>query len=329
MKKTDLYAFFKTYGNHSMAYTGLEPHMQHFVLDDIGYIAHSEYKHWFWARKGRQIVVADPVCSPEHYRKMVTCFIKKYPRVLFVQSSRKFAEVLHSMGFQVNEFGYETDIPIEGFSLKGKYRAKLRQWQNKCKREGLVVEEVSFNDYPKPDDISQLSQEWLKNKSGEGLGLLFRPLRLENEQDVRYFMGFIDGKLMGFSVFDPMYSGDKIIAYYHNLDRISDDAPHGTSASIILAAIDVFEKESVEYIALGMSPMKLQKAQEWELSGFHKFTRQSFWYAFEKLNFIYPFKGNASHKKKFHGITKPVYFSGTEGTSLREVFVMLKAIGML
>lgn len=332
MQKTqepDLYAYFKAYGTHCMAYTGFEPCMQHFVVDGIGYIAHSEYSHWLWARKARQIVVADPVCSPENYQKLVSRFLEKYPQALFLQASRSFAEVLHDMGLQVNEFGYETDIPVENFNLKGKYRAKLRQWQNKCNREGLVVKEESFTGYPDKKAIEDLSNEWLKHKSGEGLGVLFRPLRLQDELDVRYFMGFIDNKLIGFAVFDPIYSGGKIIAYYHNMDRIADSAPHGTSVSIILAAIETFKKEDVKYVALGMSPLKLHERQLWELSGFHAFTRKSFWYAFEKLNFIYPFKGNASHKKKFNGEVKPVYLSGTKGTNLWEVFLMLKAIGMI
>jgi len=329
MQHNDLYVFFKLYGNHCMAYTGFEPHMQHFVLNKIGYIAHSEYKHWLWAREGRQIVVGDPVCAPENYRQIVSRFIEKYPQVLFVQASRAFAEVLHEMGLQVNEFGYETDILIEDFNLKGKYRAKLRQWQNKCNREGLTVREVSVSDYPDKKEIENLSKEWLKHKSGEGLGLLFRPLRLKNEQDVRCFMGFVANKLVGLAVFDPIYSANKVIAYYHNLDRIANEAPHGTSASIILASIEAFKEDGVQYVSLGMSPLKLHRKQLWELPGFHRFTRKAFWYAYEKLKFIYPFQGNASHKKKFNGEMKPVYLSGTKGTSLWEVFLMLKAIGML
>lgn len=329
MKNADLYAYFKEYGNHSMAYTGLEPDMQHFILEGIGYIAYSEYRHWLWARGGRQIVIADPICSPENYTEIINQFIKKNPNVLFVHSSLEFAKVLQKMGFEVNEFGYETNIVIDGFNLKGKHRAKLRQWQNKCTREGLEVTETTFSTYPKPEEIEQLSRDWLKNKKGESLSILTRPLRLKDEQDVRYFIGCQNNKLIGFAVFDPIYSAGKVIAYYHNLDRISDSAPHGTSASIILAAIEIFKEENIEYVALGMSPMSLRKAQAWELSGFNTFTRKSFWYAFEKLNFLYPFKGNASHKKKFFGETKPVYFSGTKGTNLWEVFLLLKAMGML
>jgi len=324
-----LYAFFKAYGNHCMAYTGLEPGIQHFVVDNMGYIAHSEYKHWLWARKSRQIVICDPVCTPKHQTEITRRFIKKYPLALFVGVSREFAKVLQSLGLQVNEFAHETNIPLENFNLKGKYRAKLRQWQNKCKREGLIIKEVSFADYPNQQEILDLSKEWLKHKHGEDLGLLFRPLRLKDEQDTRRFMAFINDKLVGIAIFDPIYFDGKTIAYYHNIDRIADQAPHGTSASIILAAIEIFKKEGVEYVALGMSPLKLHEKQLWELPGFHRFTRKSFWYAFEKLNFLYPFQGNASHKKKFNGETVPVYLSGTKGTNLWEVFLMLKAIGML
>lgn len=329
MKKNDLYAYFKAYGSHCMAYTGLEPHMQHFILDDIGYIAHSEYKHWLWSRKGRQIVIADPVCSPEHYQEIVTQFLDKYPHVLFIQASQVFSKILHDMGLQVNEFGFETDILLKDFNLKGKYRAKLRQWQNKCNREGLSVREVPFSNYPDKEEINNLSKEWLSHKGGEELGLLVRPLRLKNEQDVRHFMGFINNKLIGLAVFDPVYYDGKIIAYYHNIDRIASIAPHGTSASIILGAIEIFKREGVQYVSLGMSPLKLMEAQKWEFAGFHTFTRQAFWFSFEKLNFLYPFQGNTSHKKKFNGKTKPIYFSGTDGTSLWHVFIMLKAIGIL
>ncbi len=329
MHNSDLYAFFKSYGSHCMAYTGFEPGIRHFLVDGLGYVAHSEYRHWLWARKPRQIVICDPVCAPEHYREVASRFLEKYPQVLFVGVSRKFAEVLQGLGLQVNEFAHETDIPVKDFNLKGKYRAKLRQWQNKCKREGLSVSEVSFSDYADKQEIEKLSKQWLKHKHGENLGLLFRPLRMEKERDVRQFMAFIENKLVGFAVFDPIYSDGKIIAYYHNIDRISDDAPHGTSASIILAAIEVFKKEGIDYIGLGMSPLKLHERQLWELPGFHRFTRKAFWYAFQRLNFLYPFQGNASHKKKFHGITKPVYLSGSNGNNLWEVFIMLKAIGML
>lgn len=325
---SELFSFLREYGRHSMAYTSLEPSFKYFLLDDIGYIAYISYKHWLFARKERQIVLADPVCDSKHYSEIVDRFIERFPNVIFVQSSKRFAKVLDKKAFQVNQFGIETEILINEFDLKGKLRAKLRQWRNKCEREGVEVKELSIEQCQNIDEIKALSETWLESKGGAEFGFLVRPLRFEKETDVRYFWAFKDNKLIAFATFDPMYSKGKIVGYYHNIDRLGENAPHGTSALIVLKAIEVFKQEEVEFVSLGMSPLYLQRGMALEFNH-HHFTRKAFWYAFEKLNFLYPFKGNASHKNKFNGEKKPVYISSTNGTGLLEVFRMMKAIGIL
>ncbi len=325
-----LIPYLKKYGSHCMAYTSLEPSMKYFFMEGIGYIAYIDFKHWFWSRKERKMVLADPVCHPDNYRKMLDAFTCKFSDVFFVQASRAFAEVLDEAGYQTNIFGIETEISIPDFTLSGKRRTKLRQWRNKCHREGVVVAEKSISDMSTKDKeaIKQISENWLKNKGGNEYSFLVRPLRLSNEEDVRYFWAYQNNQLIAFATFDPIYKDEKVVAYYHNIDRIAENVPHGTSASIILSALEIFKAEGVEVLNLGMSPLFLQRGLSQELN-YNKFTRKSFWYAFEKLNFIYPFQGNAFHKKKFAGQVNPVYISGTNGTGLREVLAMVKANGMI
>ncbi len=326
-KKEELLPYLKKYGTHSMAYTSLEPEMEYFIVDGLGYIAYISFKHWLWARDERKIVLADPLCVPENYQKIIQLFLTKYPNVIFVQSSKRMAEVLHRESFQINQFGIETEIPLKDFSLKGKHRAKLRQWQNKCKREGVVIKEQPIDTCKNIDEIKVLSQQWLSKKSGDEFSFLVRPLRFEREPDVRYFWAYQADKLIALATFDPMYANGKVVAYYHNIDRLDVSAPHGTSASIILEAINTFEKEGIQFVSLGMSPLYLQGGASQEMNH-HKFTRKAFFYAYEKLNFIYPFKGNYSHKNKFNGVKKCVYISSTKGTGLWQIFVMMKAIKM-
>lgn len=311
-----------------MAYTSLEPTMEYFIEPDIGYIAFVSYKHWLWARAERKVVLADPICDSKNYKIIIKRFLAKHPNAIFVQASRLLAEVLTEIGLEVNVFGVETEIDILDFNLKGKHRAKLRQWKNKCQREGIEVKEQEISEHPNIDALKQLSQQWLENKGGKEYSFLVRPLRLKSEKDVRYFSAYQNEKLKAFATFDPIYQENKVVGYYHNVDRFLINAPHGSSAYIVLRAIESFQKEGVKRVSLGMSPLYLPRGLSEELN-FNLRTRKSFWYAFEKLNFIYPFKGNASHKKKFHGDKKPIYFSTTRGNSLFQVFVMLKAIGML
>ncbi len=311
-----------------MAYTSLEPQMEYFIVEGVGYIAYISFKHWFFAWKERKVVLADPVCDPQNYQSIITAFIKKYPNVIFVQASKPTASILDKLGYQVNLFGIENEIPLADFSLQGKPRAKLRQWRNKCVREGVTVKEGCISVCDNLDEVKALSTAWLKNKGGDDLGFLVRPFRFEKEKDVRYFWATQNDKLMGFALFDPMYRDNKIIGYYHNIDRIAEGAPHGTSATILLNAIEVFKQEGVEKVSLGMSPLYVPNGLKNEFN-YHPFTRKAFRYAFEKLNFLYSFKGNLTHKKKFAGLQEPIYISSTNGTGLREVFVMMKAIGMI
>ena len=325
--QAEIVPYLKQYGRYSMAYTTLEPDMEYFVVEGLGYIAYISFKHWFWARDERKIVLADPLCDEANYQKIIQLFLKKHPNTIFVQSSKTMAEVLKKENLQINQFGIETEIPLANFSLKGKHRAKLRQWQNKCKREGVVIKEQAINECTNMAEIEALSKQWLKNKKGEEFSFLVRPLRFEQELDVRYFWAYKGEKLIALATFDPLYSNGEVVGYYHNIDRLDASAPHGTSASVVLEAIKVFAEEGKDLVSLGMSPLYLRGGSPHEINH-NKFTRKAFWYAFEKLNFIYPFKGNASHKKKFNGDKRFVYISSTKGTDLWQVFVMMKAIKM-
>jgi len=330
--KADLIPYLEKYGSHCMAYTSLEPSLEYFLVEGLGYIAFKRFKHWFWAFKERVIVLADPICANENTFELLNQFLEEYPTPIFVQSSRFFAKVLDKKGFQVNQFGVETNLPIAGFELAGKARAKLRQWRNKCQREGVLIIEKPISECTNQDEIKALSQRWLDKKGGAEYSFLVRPLRYQNEKDTRYFWAYLavdnGQKLIGFAVFDPIYSDQNITGYYHNIDRIDASAPHGTSVSIVLHALDVFKQEGIDKISLGMLPLYLQRGISSELN-FNMFTRKSFWYAFENLNYIYPFKGNASHKIKFNGEQAPIYISSTKGTNLWQVLVAMKGIGML
>jgi len=325
---SDLYPYIENHGSHCMAHSSLEKDFEYFVVEGMGYIAYISFRHPFWSWKERKVVLADPLCDVSNYDEIIKRFIAKYNDVIFVQSSLALADVLKKQGYQVNQFGVETELDVQHFSLAGKQRSKLRQWRNKCQREGVEFKEKGIADCQNHQEIRQLSDSWLKNKGGKEYSFLTRSFRYTAEKGVRNFWAYQQNKLIAFAVFDPLYSDGKIVAYYHNIDRISDNAPHGVSASLVIHAIEVFKQEGIEFVSLGMSPLSHLTLQNHKHYDYNHFTRDALRYAYDNLNFIYPFKGNASHKKKFNGVKKPVFFSSTRGNSLWEVFVMMKAIGL-
>ncbi|CAA6803407.1 MAG: Unknown protein [uncultured Thiotrichaceae bacterium] len=316
-----LWPHLKQCGDQCISYSVLQPELQYFFVQDIGFIAYQQCRHGLFAPFGRTIVLGNPMCSEKHYRWITMRFLEKYPKTIFLQVERNYGEVLQSLGHEVNCFGTETELTLDGFSLAGKARSKLRQWQNGCQRKQVEVREENFSDV-NLSAITQLSDSWIKRRGGHELRFLTRPFLLHGERDVRLFTAYQGESLLGFAVFDPMYREGEIIGYYHNVDRLAENAPHGTSAYIILKAMDIFRSEKKERVSLGLSPLFRLR----EPFTHRKFTADALWFTYHKLNFLYPFQGNASHKKKFNGQQKQVFFSSTQGNSLRELFIIIKAL---
>lgn len=323
-KQHNLLSMIRQHGSHCMAYSALQDNLEYEHVEGVGFIAYYSFKHFFWSRKGVKIVIAEPISKPSEYHHLVTYFIDKYTDVIFIQSSDALAKVLNDLDYEVNQFGIETEISIQNFDLKGKHRSKLRQWRNKCQREKVEVKESPFDkDEQTLAAVETLSKEWIKRKGGHEFSLLTRPLNYNAEPDVRYFQAFKENQLIAFSVFDPIYAEGKVIGYYHNIDRIAHSAPHGTGVYILLQAMEQFRVEGKKVLSLGMSPLYNIKRTEYN---YNNFLHDALWFAYRRLEFLYPFQGNAIHKKKYHGSTKRVFFTSTKGNNLWQLLVALKAL---
>ncbi|PIE01383.1 MAG: hypothetical protein CSA79_00735 [Thiothrix nivea] len=326
MSDTDwvqLAPYIKQYGRGCLTYSVLQPGMEYYLEEGVGFIAYYSFRHLLLAPLGRKIVLADPICAPDDIKGMLQRFIARHKRVILLQCRAATGKVMDELGYEVNMFGKECELPVP-LPLTGKNRAKIRQWRNKCEREGVVVEEraISACDLA---EIEALSEQWMQEKGGKELILLTRPFIKQDEPEVRCFWARKEGKLIGLAIFDPMYNNGRTVGYYHNFDRITADAPHGTSAYIILEAMKVFAEEQVKVVSLGLMPLHVLRAHFRQ----NDFTMKGLRYAAKNLNHLYPFQGNISHKKKFAGRQQPVYFSSTNGNQLREMFILMKAMKMI
>lgn len=317
-----LQPYLERFGDSCLAFTGLQENLEHFFIEGIGYITYLSYKHITLTPRGTKIAMSNPVCAQEHSELLIKQFINTFSRIIFIQISRKIAILLDRLGHPVNQFGIETELNITNYNLKGKTKSSLRQWRNKCIREQVEVKEIDLAQCNNIDEIKSLSTTWLKRKGGKQLQFLNRPFVYEKEQRTRCFTATHNGKLIGLAVFDPFYKDNKVYGYYHNIDQIAHDAPNGVSPYIILEAMDIFRDEGVKVLSLGMSPLHQLGAE----FSFNKVTRKVLRWSYKNLNSLYPFIGNFSHKKKFAGEQKRVYFCSTTGNRLWEMYILMKAI---
>ncbi len=298
--RTRLLPYLQAHGSHCLAHSTLQEGMDFFFCEDLGYLSYFQARHPILARNPRKIVISNPVAAPADQRRLLAAFLERETEPIFVQVERPVGEILADFGMEVNQIGVETDLPLP-FSLSGNRRGKLRQWRNKALREGVEVFEAPMSAMDH-SEVRSLCQDWLKRKGGEELRYLSRPLVYADEPGVRCFWARHAGRLKGLAVFDPMYRNAKIIGYYHNMDRLLHDAPGGTSPLIVLTALERFEAEGLEKLALGMSPMS---DIEDDLAANRFMT--SILSVFKRCTFLYPFGGNESHKRKFDGTRFKVY----------------------
>jgi lysylphosphatidylglycerol synthetase-like protein (DUF2156 family) len=312
--------YLKEHGKGCLAYSTLQD-LDYFIDENRGYIAYSPFKHPLFSRNGKKYVLADPITDKTDYRNLIESFLSKNPNSVFVQVTRDVAEVLDAFGFEVNQLGIETEIDLNDFSIKGAARSKLRQWQNKCRREGVTVEEQDMAEVDLTE-VQNITRKWIKRKGGHEFSMLTRPLVYEHEQDVRYFWARQEGKTIAMSIFDPIYEKRKIVGYYHNFDRIVQKSPNGTGSHCVLEAIRKFKNEGAQFISLGMSPLS-RIDDDMNHNAFLAWCARIL---YAHGNFIYPFKGNESHKDKYNGRKKKIYFSSSKGNDLIEALSLLMAL---
>lgn len=309
------------HGGHCLSHSTLQKGMDFFFMEDVGYLSFFIARHPILARTPRRIVISNPVAAPGDHERLARAFLEQEKNPIFVQITRPTGELLGSLGLQVNQMGVETDLPIP-FPLSGNKRGKLRQWRNKALREGVEVFEAPMSAMDLAE-VRALSDDWIKRKGGSEIGTLSRPLLFEDEPGVRYFWSRHEGRLAGLAVFDPMYRDGRPYAYYHNMDRLRADAPHGTSPLTVLTALEKFQSEGMETLALGLSPLA-DIADDLNANRF----MAAILPFFKRFEHLYPFAGNESHKRKFDGVRSKVYAASPKN-NIRTMIQASLAFGLV
>jgi len=321
--------FLSKHGRGCMAYSSLQPVMQYFIHERLGYLAFIVLRHPLFAPGGMNVMICDPIAAVADYEALLDAYLQSpgAAATVFVEIGEHFANILSRRGFPVNEMGVEWEIDLPDFDceLRGPNYSHLRRWRNKARKEGVEVVEGRFSELNR-DELTALNQDWLKRKGGHEFIGLNRPLMWVDEDDVRYFWATQKGRLLSLAIFDPLYRDGRVVGYLHNLSRIVSDAPHGTNDLIVLEAIKRFQAEGREVLSLGLSPLARVEDQRYP----HKaLLTKLFRFMFRHCSFVYPFAGNYFHKEKYRGRHFKVYLASIPGLNAYRVLGVFKALQIL
>ena len=301
--------FLRQYGRESLAYATLQDGMEYFVTED-GYIAYTTVYHPVFARKTKKMALSDPLCAPANRERLIKTFLEKYPNVTFNVISEDFASVLRGMRFKVNCVGYEPEIAIQTYNTKGNWKDLdlIKRARNEAKRESITIREETAATLDRKQ-IEELSARWISTKkvNDREIWIYARRPVLEHEEDVRKFVAYDkEGRVAGFTFYDPMYRDGKVYGYSANISR-SDEKRYGRLATAInMEAAEKFKGEGKDILNLLLAPfVKLELGKYNDDFGVKLFFTLSAKYG----NNIYNFKGLSFHKSKYRGTEKAVYYA--------------------
>lgn len=298
----------REFGRHCMAYSALQPGMEHFHLPKRGFVPYM--KKW-----GSTHVLSGGVCADEHRRELLRAFLADHRKVSFVQIYEDDAKILRDeFGFKVTQLGVEVWLDLKRWTLEGKEFALVRRHRNMAARLGIVVREA--RDYEPPEivaGIQALKTRWLKGRVvTDPMKFFVRPEQAD-EPGTRKFIGMLGDRVVSYVVCDPLFDRGRTFGYSINLTSYDGKVPvpgearvfHGTNYFTVSEIIRIFKSEGLQSVTLGMSPLHALDRSHGEHIGL----RPLMGLVREFGSRIYSFKGLARFKNAFHGEERKVYFA--------------------
>jgi lysylphosphatidylglycerol synthetase-like protein (DUF2156 family) len=310
-------SYLRKYGNHCMSFSTLQPDMHFFDVPGIGFIAFRE--KW-----GNRLTIADPVCDVKDREVLLRELHRDGKHTTFVQISQEVAELLHGkFGYYATQFGAEIMLDLEKWDLKGKKKQILRTSVNHAKKAGVIISEKCTH-----DECRQLTDEWLKTRKfrKREIGFLIRPMDMEYQEETRKFFAYLDNELIGFIYFDPIYLDNKITGYVPNISRFSNKFKAGIFYPLMVHAIEVFKKEGIKQLNLGLCPLVVSdRDMPCESALQKKVNRLLYRYG----NWIFSFKGLYFTKSRFDGVESKVFGAHRENLPTIPFLTMFKLSNLM
>lgn len=293
----------RRWGNFSLAYsTAYQPRLEYFG-DANGYLAYAR-------RMGLTFVLGDPVCSSANRKGLLSAFLDRNQRVSFVHINESTARDLSDLKFFVNEMGVDTLLDLKAFSFAGKDREWLRYADNWVSRRGYQIVEGTVGAFEQ--QIVSVSEAWRTSRTVKRKEVRFinRPIPMRDENDVRrFFLLSPEGHLEAFVYFDPLYCEGQIQGYVTCIKRRLPTSSNYVEPAIMKQVIEVFQREGVTSLWLGLSPGANIENRLFPCSrGLHwvsRYCHQAAWFN----RYIYNFKGHTQYKSRFRGSEHKVYYA--------------------
>ena len=269
------------------------------------------------------IALGDPVGNPEDRAELAWGFreltYRHGGRPVFYEVGTDSLPLYIDLGLTLLKLGEEGRVALDGFTLEGKSRAKLRQSVRFCEKQGCRCEIVPASKVaPLLPRLRAISDAWLAMKRTREKG---------------FSLGRFDPAYLSYFPIAVVWRDDEIIAFANVLstetrEELSIDlmrhvplAPNGIMDFLFVQLMLWGAAEGYRWFNLGMAP----------LSGFETRALAPVWTRIGALLYrhgehFYNFRGLRRYKEKFQPHWEPRYLAAPGGLALPSVLTNVAAL---
>ena len=306
--------------DHPSGFLALSAQHQRFTLAKYpGFIAYRD--------QGQHRIAFGGVQAPaEVRRELLTSFLteatQQQRRVLIVQIRANQIPLFQECGATLNQLGSNFSLSLDGYTLAGTRKMKLRHKLKQAQQAKLQVVELG-KEWPRDEatftQLLHISTRWLAAKRKKELAFMIGEMGTPAEIQRRIFVALnADHQPLGFITYVPAW-GERP-GYLHDLTRRLPNAPPGTMEFCNIYAIQRFIAEKVSWLHFGFTPFVVTEA---ELPSANRVMAKLVRWLRRYGQIIYPAENQAAYKLKW-GIDhiEPEYIAGFP-LSLRAVWDLL------
>lgn len=305
------------------AYLGLESGLQYH---------HFEGSVLAWQRRARTAFGIGGLNVPPHQKQaLLEDFIDATKR-LGIRRTLVFPLRQHERmaaeraGVLLIQVGVEAWIDLAGFSLRGRRMEGLRQMNNRARRRGVTIREVSPNDLMSSalsEQLAEVHERWLeRRRPAWRMRLLVGSPALDRPWGRRYLVASKEGKVEAFMTLVPGGDGEWGV----DVMCRRPSATAGVMERLITDAAERLQQEGAERLSLGPCPMagiKESDGRPW-LSWFFRQLYGSAW-----GNTLFGFRNLYAFKAKFRPRWEPVWFGASPSLGVLALYRGCRMWGLL
>jgi phosphatidylglycerol lysyltransferase len=270
------------------------------------------------------VVLGDPVGPEEEIKNTIQSFMvlceESDWRLGFHQTLPDFLPIYRSLGFKKLKIGDDAIVDLTRFSLDGR---KMREFRNALARLGKAGVQFRRYDPPIPREIIHE----MRDVSNEGL-------RFSGRRERQFSLGTFQQDYVGStSIAAATDAGGRILAFvniipsYHqgettiDLMRRRTEAPNGIMDFLFVNLFLESRRKGFTRFNFGLAPMSgfaEQDESSREERAIHAF--------FQRLNFLFSYRGLRSYKAKFGSSWEPRYLVYRNALDLPRMAIALGRI---